>query len=274
VVRRGTKLRNSNLIFSAAIAISVIGGIGAASAADLAVRPYTKAPAMVDPAYDWSGFYIGGNIGWDFANADSTSSKLNPASFGTATVSSGSNSWNGFTGGGQIGYNWVTTQRYLLGIEADLSAVNADINFLGIDVDGTAFNTAKIDAFGTLRGRAGIIVSSNWLFYGTGGLAWSHGDINHTQGPCAGDPTCATSPVALGTVNTVSFSRFGWTAGAGVEVGFARSWSAKLEYLYADFGSFSYNYPSFNRTATTSLNEQFVRAGINYHFDGAVVTKY
>ncbi len=35
-----------------------------ASAADMAARPYTKAPPMVAPIYDWSGFYLGANGGW------------------------------------------------------------------------------------------------------------------------------------------------------------------------------------------------------------------
>ena len=39
-------------------------GTVSASAADLAARPYTKAPPpVVVAAYDWSGFYVGANGG-------------------------------------------------------------------------------------------------------------------------------------------------------------------------------------------------------------------
>jgi outer membrane immunogenic protein len=41
-------------------------------------------------------------------------------------------------------------------------------------------------------------------------------------------------------VTTAAFGlheiRNGWTVGSGIEVAFAPGWSAKLEYLYLDFG--------------------------------------
>ncbi len=46
-----------------AAAVLALGTVSA-SAADLAARPYTKAPPMVAAVYDWSGFYIGANGGW------------------------------------------------------------------------------------------------------------------------------------------------------------------------------------------------------------------
>ena len=57
-------MRNSKFIVSAVVALSVIVGIGAASAADMTPRMYTKAPVVADPAYDWSGFYVGGHFGY------------------------------------------------------------------------------------------------------------------------------------------------------------------------------------------------------------------
>jgi outer membrane immunogenic protein len=47
------------LIVAAAILASSAAG---ASAADLGAVPYRPAP-MIAPAYDWSGFYWGGNGG-------------------------------------------------------------------------------------------------------------------------------------------------------------------------------------------------------------------
>ena len=47
------------------VGLLALGMAAPASAADLAARPYTKAPPpMVAPIYDWTGFYIGGNGGW------------------------------------------------------------------------------------------------------------------------------------------------------------------------------------------------------------------
>ena len=50
--------------FIATIVATSALGIGATSAADLAARPYTKAPPSVAPAYNWTGFYVGLNGGW------------------------------------------------------------------------------------------------------------------------------------------------------------------------------------------------------------------
>src|SRR3979409_869079 len=48
----------------AAVGLVALGMNAPASAADLAARPYTKAPPpVVAPIYDWSGFYIGANGG-------------------------------------------------------------------------------------------------------------------------------------------------------------------------------------------------------------------
>ena len=78
-------MRNSNSIISAAVAFSAILGIGAASAADLPARTYTKAPAVVAPVYDWSGFYIGGDVG-GYWNRESAITTASPAGFGAPAV--------------------------------------------------------------------------------------------------------------------------------------------------------------------------------------------
>src|SRR6476620_1381795 len=121
---------------------------GAASAADLAARPYTKAPVAVASVYNWTGFYLGivGGGAWENGSGD-------PKMKG------------GFVGG-TAGYNWQTG-NVVFGIEADGSwaDVNASATALGVTV------TSKTDALGTVRGRIGYAVN-NVLFYGTGGYAW------------------------------------------------------------------------------------------------------
>ena len=61
--------------FIAALTVTTALGVGAASAADLAARPYTKAPALCETVYNWSGFYLGGHI----AAPGPTSSWVNSA---------------------------------------------------------------------------------------------------------------------------------------------------------------------------------------------------
>jgi outer membrane immunogenic protein len=207
-----------------------------AVAADLAARPYTKAPPAAAAVYNWTGFYVGGFGGYAWENA-STDPKM-----------------KGGFGGGTIGYNWQTS-NIVLGLEAD--AGGADINasmtapVLGIPVT----LGSRTDALGTVRGRVGVAFD-RVLLYATGGYAWIHNKMSVTT---------------LGL--TVSDDKFhsGWTVGAGVEAFFAPQWSVKGEYLYRSLSGENYfaaNIPS------GTLNLHSVQVGVNYHFGGPVVAKY
>jgi outer membrane immunogenic protein len=91
--------------FIALMAVAICASVGAASAADIAARPYDKAPVYVEPVYDWTGFYIGANLGYSWGRSADTStlSAGGPPILFTDTVSS---HMNGVIGGGQLGYNW------------------------------------------------------------------------------------------------------------------------------------------------------------------------
>ena len=65
--------------------------------------------------------------------------------------------------------------------------------------------------------------------------------------------------------------RTGWTAGAGLEYGINKNWSAKIEYDYLNFGLQSLNFttptmPSYSTNA--GLNVQEIKAGVNFRFGG------
>lgn len=87
--------------------------------------------------------------------------------------------------------------------------------------------------------------------YFTGGWTYGHGELSGTS-----------------TVTSFSGSKSysGWTIGAGVEWAFYNNWSAKLEYLYIDFG----DGPTISETgggfASGKLTDNVVRAGVNYKF--------
>ena len=208
-----------------------------ASAADLAARPYTKAPVAVASVYNWTGFYIGivGGGAWENASGD-------PKMKG------------GFVGG-TAGYNWQTG-NVVFGVEADGAWADVSATATGASVVPgfgvvTATATSKTDAMGTVRGRIGYAVDQV-LFYGTGGYAWADSRLSATL---------------LGL--TIADTRFnsGWTAGAGVEVMFAPKWSVKAEYLYRSFQSETYNFPGIaTNVASGTLNLNSVQVGVNYHF--------
>ncbi|QIO33875.1 outer membrane protein [Bradyrhizobium sp. 1(2017)] len=205
-----------------------------ASAADLAARPYTKAPIAPAAVYNWTGFYLGvvGGGAWEDANS--------PAMQG------------GFVGG-TAGYNWQTGS-VVFGIEADgaWADVNASATALGITV------ASKTDALGTVRGRIGWAVN-NVLLYGTGGYAWIDNKISITT---------------LGLTVSDSKFHSGWTVGAGVEAFFAPQWSVKGEYLYRSLGSETYFGGVGVPLNSGTLNLHTVQVGVNYHFGGPIVAKY
>jgi outer membrane immunogenic protein len=243
-----------------ALAISVLSvGVAPAIAADLPAREYNPPSAMVAPVpvFNWSGFYVGGNVGGSWDSSASTNTALD----GTF-VSAGSSHNSGVIGGGQLGYNFMAAPNFLVGIEAD--AQGTSLKGTETSIDGTNSRSAKLDAFGTVRGRAGF-TADNWLIYGTGGFAWSDGSVTRTQiSTVAG----ATPPIPApgGTVETANGTRTGWTAGAGVEWGISRNWTAKVEYLYVDFGNSTAVFPLSNRQQTGSLTMNVGRIGFNYKF--------
>jgi outer membrane immunogenic protein len=142
---------------------------------------------------------------------------------------------SGFVGGAQAGYNWQNGP-WVFGIEADLQGTGASDTFAPWKFSNPWF--------GTVRGRAGYALN-NVLFYGTAGLAF-------------GELTGQT----FGGLSE-SHTNAGWTVGLGAEVGLARNWSAKLEYLYVDL-----NDSNFVITGNQQNGYRFglLRAGVNYHF--------
>ena len=262
-----------------------------AVAADLS--PAYKAPVKaIAPVASWTGFYIGGNVGygWDSGSSGvsalSTDAALAPAL--AAILAAGSYptslspSAKGVIGGGQIGYNWQLPSQWLVGLEADLQASGikgSDSQTRSppfFDMTSTGV-TKSIDWFGTVRGRVGFLVTPQWLLYGTGGLAYGQTKSSFTTT----DLTRGCVPNATLCANGASSSlRTGWTAGAGAEAMLAPNWSVKVEYLYVDLGRRSITIPASTLpvvfSTSTAFREQIVRVGFNYHFNwtGPVVAKY
>ncbi|WP_171580499.1 outer membrane protein [Bradyrhizobium australiense] len=269
----------------AASALAAMAATSAASAADLAARPYTKAPAMVEPIYNWTGFYIGGNVGYSWGRSSDTSTLTNGA--GTVLFTSADRAnMDGVIGGGQIGYNWQV-QNWVWGLEADIqgSGQKGGRDFLcptGVCTPpfgviavfpGPAVPVSldqKLEWFGTVRGRVGVLATPRVLFYATGGLAY--GEVKTTE-------TIGLVPVTFSN----SDIRVGYTVGAGVEGVIGGNWTAKLEYLWVDLGrttgSFVTTIPALGGGVLTSnyssrITDNIVRVGLNYKFGGPVVAQY
>jgi outer membrane immunogenic protein len=242
----------------------------AALAADLGARaPYAKAPAMMQAVSNWSGFYIGGNVGYGWGN-DRTDFAFFPseATFGTRNGSLDTKA-NGVIGGAQIGYNWQVGS-IVTGIEADIQGSGIRGSATGpllSPTTGLPFvgqsrsSDEKLSWFGTVRGRLGTSITPMFLLYATGGLAY--GEVKNSA-----NTFFAAVDQFPASVRT---TKVGWTAGAGGEWMFAPGWSTKLEYLFVDLGGTAARaFIPFVTTAGVQYNwknqDHIVRAGVNYHF--------
>ena len=221
------------------------GFAGAASAADLAARPYVKAPVAA-AVYNWTGFYIGANGGYGWGHVSTVD-----AVFGTST----SHDTSGGLAGGQIGYNWQVG-TWVYGVEADGDW--ADIRG-SAPCPNPAFNCASdTRALASFRGRIGWAAGPA-LLYATGGLGYANARYSTL--------TAAGGVPGGGSTGFYSSDRWGWAAGAGIEYGFSPNWSAKLEYLHYGFDSATAPAGTLSiDPISVTLRVDTIKIGVNYRW--------
>jgi outer membrane immunogenic protein len=235
-------------------------GTTTAIAADLPM----KAVAPPVEIYNWTGFYFGASAGGSLGFSDHVD---------RATGISDASGYNvkGGQFGGTLGYNWQMS-NVVVGFEGDVSWV-AERGVIP-DVGANAIALGQLDGNGqplfssftgetwqaTARGRVGYAFN-NLLFYGTGGYA-------------AAGVTQGIYDDAHNTLVSSSSTRSGWTAGGGLEWGFAPNWSAKFEWLYMKFNTVALNTAFAEGPRNVPFDDNVVRFGVNYRFGGPVVAKY
>ncbi len=278
-------------------AVALALGMSSAFAADLPYRKEPLAPPPPPPPpLTWNGFYAGLNIGGGWLNNNNNNQYspyydpnyafggLGLLPVGTATNlfflpngnQNNNNGGGGVIGGVQVGYNFQFNPSIVIGIETDFQGTSIGNNnngnwnssfypspFLvppagpgtGILVpvwgnNNNWNNNNGLSNIGTVRGRVGWLFTPTLLVYGTGGFAyagsWFFNNLN-----------------------------VGWAAGGGLEWMFAPNWSAKVEYLYAQFsnsnngnnGGWGGGWGGGGWNGNQSVN--IVRAGVNYHFNWA-----
>ncbi|OKO68782.1 membrane protein [Bradyrhizobium sp. NAS80.1] len=263
------------LIIVGAGLLSIVATASAASAADLAARPYSKAPPVVAPTYNWSGFYIGLNGGsgssqncWDLTGIGLIGGPVAPV---TPAVPEGCHNATGGLVGGQIGYRWQASS-WVFGLEAqgDWASLKG-YNFSLASATGVfgvgVTNQTKIDAIGLFTGQIGY-AWNNVLWYVKGGAALTN---NNWSG--------ITTATGI-TRAQATEARWGGAVGTGLEFGFAPRWSVAVEYDHLFMGSGSFSFTSVTApifvTRTDSI-KQDVDMGtvrVNYTFGGPIVAKY
>jgi high affinity Mn2+ porin len=246
---------------------AVVAFAGSAAAADLPVK--APPPAIVT-AYDWSGFYAGGHLGYAWGTSDWST----PGNAGALNLTQPLDVFaetGSFFEGLHAGYNYMLPNRIVVSFEADATfPAFRNLNGLSIGGSTTFFSpvagaletySETVLASGTMRGRIGY-APGNWLFYATGGFAWTYDQLALTQ-------------LATGNTDMPFLWRFGWAAGAGVEAPIAPHWTARLEYLFTDYGERTVAFANNDQQFTSNFKLNEVRAGVSYHFgETASDTKY
>jgi outer membrane immunogenic protein len=244
--------------------VALLAFAAPAAAADLAARPYTKAPPMIAAIYDWSGFYIGANGGWGSSRKcwDSVTAG------GAFIFAEGCHDATGGTAGGQVGYRWQSS-AWVFGLEAQGNW--ADFSGSNIVGAGAFRNSSKVNAFGLFTGQVGY-AANNVLFYLKGGAAVTS-DRFRVNG--------VGIPVEV--ANSGDTTRWGGTVGVGLEYGFAPNWTAGVEYDHMFMQDKTYTLLNNGVAGVAGTvfdiarirqDVDIVTVRVNYRWGGPVIAKY
>lgn len=283
------------------VALSAVGLVNAAFAADMPV----KAPPIVPIVYNWTGCYIGANGGWKWArwneSVDTQATTVVVPGVGLVPLAAGHvdldhATSSSYAAGGQIGCRWENAEHWVFGAEADFDWTN---------LHATAINTAPAttgifpgDTFDNRmrwEGSGRIILGRSygqWLFYGTGGIAFSKVEMSANF-----IPVVVNGLPFPGTAASDSNILVGGTVGLGTAYMINKNWEIGAEYRYTFYAQSQYDLGTptafcarplttfappapvcFNTPATghKGAETQEVLFKLNYRFDwgGPVVARY
>jgi outer membrane immunogenic protein len=256
-----------------------------ALAADMAPR-YSKAPAPAPiVVYNWTGCYIGGNVGGGSARTEQTQiAKVGGPVIVPNNDFGRSEKWD-VIGGGQVGCDYQFAGNWVVGVQGMADAGNLRSShvvptaFPGFPV-GAFISNNRVNYTVTATARVGYLFAPQVLAYVKGGGAWANQDhefIGTIPATFLSEATCVTG---VGSCNGID--RFGWTVGGGLEWMFAPGWSVFGEYNYMDFGRKDIAFIAGPATVgapdivSTRLTIQQALVGVNYKFNwgGPVVARY
>ena len=249
---------------------------GPALAADLPV----KAPTMpLAPVLGWTGFYIGGNVGYGWGDQGvnfSGDPHIGPLIANGIVASSLASRPSDPIGGVQAGYNWQTGP-VVFGFETDIdaSSIAKSESFTSLGTttrpDWLTSADQELNFLGTVRGRLGYTITPSLLAYGTGGFAYGGANVDTTVTSSTHGATTTTCPNFCGG-RGLSPTLTGWAAGGGLEYMVTPNWSLKAEYLYFDLGTLAQTYgdnagrPLGVVGTSTEFKGSIARIGANYKF--------
>jgi outer membrane immunogenic protein len=233
--------------------VGLVALSGSAMAADLPARTYKAPPPVIAPIYDWTGFYIGANGGW----ADSHNC-LNIVPVAGTTIGDGCADGSGGVAGGQIGYRWQASQ-FVFGLEAQGDW--ADLKSSHVSIFNPAFTTStRVNGLG--------------LFTGQIGWAWNATLLYFKGGAAVTDNSVFINSALTGVgVASAGSTRWGGSAGVGLEYGFSPNWTAGIEYDHLFMGNANNTFSVVNPLLAGAANRisqdvDMVTARISFKFGG------
>ena len=261
---------------------------GAASAADMPMKAPPPVPVVAPPVWTWTGFYVGGNVGY-LVESDNTTTTFTQPGTDPITTQSQPISARSFVGGVQGGYNWQIAS-WVVGVEADWDWTDPKNTICRQTDRGNCFDggnnnrgaltfSTKTEWLGSVRGRVGWTMD-HWFLYATGGGAWGRVDSTLSasclNGGCGNNGTNSALTASFGN------NRSGWVAGLGAEVMVTQNLTARVEWLHYDLGNLTTSvlaapaFGSYGLSWSRSPVYDTFRVGANYKFNwGApLVAKY
>ena len=234
-------------VFALSVMCGAAGIASAAFAADLPQPPTTYLPLA--PRYNWTGFYIGGNIGLGWSFGSFSDSLGNTLSLPNSTQ---------FMAGGQIGFNYEFESGFLIGAEGDFdwlaNAANVGSAATLVNAAGPTGSTAVVSLNSRSLTTATARLGYAWdrvLLYGKGGGAWLGSN----------NPTVTVDGAAVGISN--SSTNWGWVAGVGAEWAFAGNWSARVEFEYVGLNNQTFTIPASAAASRPAISSAAITAASN-----------
>jgi outer membrane immunogenic protein len=267
------------LLLAGFVLVALGDGAGAAD-----IAPLYKARSVV-AYYDWTGFYVGGNVGYSVGRNPTTATNVDINSGFVNEREAFALAPAGWLGGVQLGNNWQTG-HVVIGVEADWqwtgqrdqACIFVCIGPQGANSGLSLTEQQKLDWFATMRGRIGY-AADHWLWYVTGGVAVARLENNRVFIQTSPDTAVPSAVVA----SNAGFTRIGVALGAGVETALWGNWTAKLEYLFLNLGSTTDSFGAIapsnsippqqpvSISHASDIRDHIIRVGLNYRFGGGDV---
>ena len=241
-----------------AVLVAFVSIVGATQRALSDGAPYEYTPPPPPVRIGWTGFYLGVNLGgaWGSSTATDTGGVVLDDSFSASP--------SGVVVSANLGYNWQLGPM-IYGLEGDIGDLGlASSGGYYVPFGYDASTTTDTEFYLTLRARLGFLLNG-WLLYATGGYIGADTNVQVLE---ACSSFCTTPTVSASN----SGWRNGWTLGGGVELALDGAWTAKVEYLYYNFGSVDVTTPPTSALGGNTWNVEtdgsLVRVGLNYRFNG------